>query len=401
MANYIATDTQFTATANAIRAKTGDSISIEWDASTGFADDIAAISGGGEVWAAISVTYPAGSVCTATNGTDALTASDTSGQVVFGIPEPASTPETWTVSCTDGINSNSETASISTYGQVETLHLAYADPVLNNNSWNTISAISLQGTGDTYWDIGDKKNIVINGNIGTRTYYNNSQFYVFILDFNHPINKTIADNNIIWGCFKKSDGTNWAFVDSKYGSYSEDGTYYYNYNHNGNSKTGGWKNSQLRYDILGGTSSRNADATQNTIDTPVSGTFLAALPSDLRSVIRLWNRYIDSQGTNSSSDSYCNTPTVDAVTLLAEFEVFGIRTRANTYEQNHQKQLAYYANGNSKDKYRNDYDSKNSCIWWLASTSVVDTTSICCVSSGSLSDAGARNSRGLAPAFRT
>lgn len=46
MANYIATTEQFTATANAIRAKTGSSGSLEWDASTGYADDIAAISTG-------------------------------------------------------------------------------------------------------------------------------------------------------------------------------------------------------------------------------------------------------------------------------------------------------------------------------------------------------------------
>ena len=46
MANYIATTEQFTATADAIRAKTGFSADLEWDALTGYADDIAAISAG-------------------------------------------------------------------------------------------------------------------------------------------------------------------------------------------------------------------------------------------------------------------------------------------------------------------------------------------------------------------
>lgn len=46
MANYIATTEQFTATADAIRAKTGASGSLEWDASTGYADDIASIPAG-------------------------------------------------------------------------------------------------------------------------------------------------------------------------------------------------------------------------------------------------------------------------------------------------------------------------------------------------------------------
>lgn len=49
MANYIATDTQFNATADAIRAKTGSNAAIEWDEDTGFADDIAAISAGVDV----------------------------------------------------------------------------------------------------------------------------------------------------------------------------------------------------------------------------------------------------------------------------------------------------------------------------------------------------------------
>lgn len=42
MANYIATDAQLTATADSIRAISGDSAALEWDASTGFADDIVA-----------------------------------------------------------------------------------------------------------------------------------------------------------------------------------------------------------------------------------------------------------------------------------------------------------------------------------------------------------------------
>lgn len=141
MANYIATDTQFTATANAIRAKTGGSISIEWDASTGFADDIAAISGGGEVWAAISVTYPEGSTCTATNGMTTLTAADTSGKVLFGVPEPASTPEVWTISCSGGGDSASDTVSITEYGQYEEIELNYVQ----------IYGVSWDGTSTTTW----------------------------------------------------------------------------------------------------------------------------------------------------------------------------------------------------------------------------------------------------------
>lgn len=47
MSDYLVTDTELTETADAIRAKTGDSSLIEWESGTGFADAVAAISGGG------------------------------------------------------------------------------------------------------------------------------------------------------------------------------------------------------------------------------------------------------------------------------------------------------------------------------------------------------------------
>ena len=88
------------------------------------------VGGGGggivvTVWAYIGVTYPAGSVCTATNGTLTLTADGTSGMYVFSIPEPSITPETWTVSCTDGTRNKSATVSISYQYQVEVVALTY------------------------------------------------------------------------------------------------------------------------------------------------------------------------------------------------------------------------------------------------------------------------------------
>ena len=72
--------------------------------------------GGGAVstaWAYIAVTYPAGSACTATNGSATLSAQGTSGLYVFEIPQPITAPETWTVTCTDGTKTKSATAEIS------------------------------------------------------------------------------------------------------------------------------------------------------------------------------------------------------------------------------------------------------------------------------------------------
>lgn len=47
MSDYLVSDTELTETADAIRAKTGESGLIEWESGTGFADAVAAISGGG------------------------------------------------------------------------------------------------------------------------------------------------------------------------------------------------------------------------------------------------------------------------------------------------------------------------------------------------------------------
>ena len=47
MSDYLVTNTELTETADAIRAKTGDSAAIEWESGTGFADAVAAIPSGG------------------------------------------------------------------------------------------------------------------------------------------------------------------------------------------------------------------------------------------------------------------------------------------------------------------------------------------------------------------
>ena len=77
--------------------------------------------GGTKLFAAIGVTYPAGSSCTCTNGTKTLKAKTTSGQWVFAIPESG----TWTVSCTDGTDTASKTVEITSEGQSVSVELSY------------------------------------------------------------------------------------------------------------------------------------------------------------------------------------------------------------------------------------------------------------------------------------
>ena len=296
----------------------------------------------------------------------------------------------------------------------------YVPENVNDATWEQISKISIAGTGDTYWDVGDCKAVTLNGTVGMLD-LNNVTLCVFILDFNHPINKSTADNNIIWGGFKTAlnNGADVALCDHGY-SFNYSSGKYFNINHVGSSSSpyntnyGGWKGCDLRYDVLGGTSTApspynatkttsttGSDATQATIDTPVTNTLMAALPSDLRAVLRLWNRYVDYKGNSSNTDANCNTKTVDAISLLAEFEISGSRGHANQYEQNHQKQMAYYAAGNSKIKYKHNA-RETACQWWEASAYYGNASHFCMVGTGNnMTNQPTRSSFGLAPAFRT
>ena len=82
---------------------------------------IVVTGGGTKLFAAIGVTYPAGSTVTCTNGTKTLKAKTTSGQWVFAVPEVG----TWTVTATDGTNTKSESVSITAEGQVESITITF------------------------------------------------------------------------------------------------------------------------------------------------------------------------------------------------------------------------------------------------------------------------------------
>lgn len=74
--------------------------------------------GGSKVVASIVVTYPAGSTCTCTLGSKVLTAQDTSGKWVFGLPSTGS----WVLKYTNGSTvSVSKTVSITAEGQAQTV----------------------------------------------------------------------------------------------------------------------------------------------------------------------------------------------------------------------------------------------------------------------------------------
>ena len=91
------------------------------------------ITGTLALFAVISVTYPAGSVCTCTKGTKTYKAKNTSGLALFAVPETGE----WTVSCTDGDKTKSASVSITTEGQAENVTLAYELYLLQNGVQKT------------------------------------------------------------------------------------------------------------------------------------------------------------------------------------------------------------------------------------------------------------------------
>lgn len=69
--------------------------------------------GGAKLFAAIAVTYPAGSSLTCTKGTKTLTAKTSTGQWIFAVPEAG----TWTVTATSGSSTKSQNVDITAEGQ--------------------------------------------------------------------------------------------------------------------------------------------------------------------------------------------------------------------------------------------------------------------------------------------
>lgn len=88
--------------------------------------------GGGKAFAVIHVDYPAGSICTCTNGTKTLKAKDTSGVWNFLVPESGN----WTVASHTTGKDKSQTVAISSQGQAVNVVLTYELVVYNRGDEN-------------------------------------------------------------------------------------------------------------------------------------------------------------------------------------------------------------------------------------------------------------------------
>ena len=255
---------------------------------------------------------------------------------------------------------------------------------LNDNTWATIKEVSDAGQGENYWSVGDTKRITINGKVGNFT-FSNLAIDAFIIGFNH--NSSREGTNRIHFQIGKIGGKDVCLCDSQYGS-GQSGNGYFNMNPN-NSNSGGWNGSYMRKTLLGNS---------GTPSSPPANSMLAALPSDLRAVMKSVTKYSDNTGGSPDNASYV-TSTTDYLFLLAEFEYHGARSYANSAEKNFQLQYSYYKAGNSKVKYKHG-ETGTAAYHWCRSVYVGNTHIFCRVStSGSAYGNGAYYSWGAAPGF--
>lgn len=327
--------------------------------------------------ATITVTAPSGSTVTCSKGATSYQKTST-GTAVFTVTEAG----TWTVTATQGGQTATGTVNV-TASTNYSITLSFVDDVLNNNDWDTISKVSSAGEAANYWSVGDRKQVTLNGTVGSCSFSNFST-YAFIIGFNHNSSRE-GSNKIHFQLAKTalSGGTDICFTDSSYNNSGSSAAFRMN---TSNTNSGGWEDSYMRNSICG------------TSKTSTSGRFMGAIPAALRNALKSVTKYTDNTG-NASTSSSAVTATTDYIFLLSEYEVFGSCSISNSNEASRQQQYAYYSAGNSKVKYRHTSTS-STADWWLRSANRGNSYYFANVNtSGSVGYSGAGNSLGVAPGF--
>lgn len=282
----------------------------------------------------------------------------------------------YTISATIAGNEQSKTINIDA-SKIYDVELGIsASATLNDNDWATISAISGAGLANNYWNVGDVKTIVINGQVGNTT-FSNLSIDAYILGINH--NASVEGNNRIHFCIGKVNNKTVGLIDSQYSQYPMPSSGYFSMSYGDNDiNIGGWDVCYMRRSVM--------QWIKN------------ALPTDLQNILKTVTKYTDNTGGNSDSLSNV-TATTETICLEAEFEVHGTRTYANSYEQNKQQQYDYYKNGNSKVRYK--YNSTSDTAWWWNRSPHFNSSDCFCFVTTE-GTAGFYNSRGryaIAPCF--
>lgn len=321
--------------------------------------------------ARITVTVDSGATVTLKKGGSTIGTKTSTGTAVFTVYETG----TYTVEATLNGQSTSGTVNVVSSTTSYSLTLSFVSSTLNNNSWAVIKSVSDKGQGANYWSVGDRKAVTLNGTVGSLT-LSNMATYAFIIGFNH--NASYEGSNRIHFQFAKtalSGGTDVCLCDTSYNSTGSSAAFRMN---TSNTNSGGWAGSYMKKTIC--------------------PAFESVVPSDLRSNLKTVTKYTDNTGSASTAQANV-TATTEKFFLLAEYEVFGSCTYANTYEANKQAQYDYYKAGNSKIKYKHN-GTTTAAFWWLRSPYRSTSNAFVLVSTdGTVTSTNAHRSLGFAPGF--
>lgn len=313
-----------------------------------------------------------GSTVTATLGSQTVTGVSADGQIRLKIPKEGK----WTVSAVKGL-------MVSVPQQINvpaTLDIPLVAQELNDTSWAAIKQVADASMGPNFWSVGDCKQITMNGKVSDGLTLSGYSTWVYIIGFDH--NSDREGTGIAFQGFKATkNGTPVCLADSRYNNQCNSGWFCMNGASASGSATniGGWGSCDMRKDIM-----------------PL---IKAAFPVDLQAVIKTSTIYTDNAGGSPQTLPEL-TATQDDVFLLAEYEIFGVRSYANNREANYLKQYAYYAAGNSKVKYKHDATA-SAAAWWERSPSSGASGYFCRVyGSGGASSRYAYISYAVAPAFK-
>ena len=222
---------------------------------------------------------------------------------------------------------------------------------LNNNTMADIQAAAQSGQAASLWNIGDTKDLTLNGSwttVGNTISLSNFKAKATLIGINH--NSSKEGNHLLH------------FLVNKDSSGNQIG-FYYSYMNTSSTNVGGWNGCGMRNTTMANF--------QNSI-----------LPSEWRNVLKSCTKYTDNAGGGSKDNpAHASnvTATSEKVFLLSEYEVQGVQSyAANSAEKNYQEQYEYFKNGNSKVHYRHDSPTSAN-LWWLRSSCVSDSDGFCCV----------------------
>lgn len=256
-------------------------------------------------------------------------------------------------------------------------------PVLNDYSWSEIRSIADAGLAAQYFSVGSYKEINITSCTIGGVSIPGGTYRAMIIGINH--NSTYENANSIDFCISQKNTSDYEVTFANFSKGIAVST--------SSSLSGGWTGSTMYTTYL--------PSLYNALSNNVG----------LQEAMIAPKKYTHNYTAGSSTYNKENYVTLSEnsnykLFLMSEYEIFGTRTNANSYEQNKQAQYYYYSSSGlskSKIRYRVDDSQGSTRSWWTRSPSVTNSGTFCAVSnSGTVANyiATSTNSTGMTACFR-